>query len=64
MGVKFPEKNVTKMYGSTLSALLGGGGVKFPEKNHYEYVRFNIISIMTGCQISRKKRYVTLEWSQ
>ena len=31
----FPEKSVTKMYGSTLLALRGGGwvGVKFPEKS-------------------------------
>ena len=36
----FPGENVTKMYGSTLLPLQGGGGV---------------------CQISRKKRYVTLE---
>ena len=29
----FPEKSVTKMYGSTLLALRGGVGVKFPEKS-------------------------------
>ena len=37
----FRETSVTKMYGSKLLALRGG-----------------------GCQISRKKRYVTLEWPQ
>ena len=36
----FPEKSVTKMYGSRLLALQRVG----------------------GCQIFRKKRYVTLEW--
>ena len=35
----FPEKSTTKMYGSTLLALRGG-----------------------GCQICRKKHYVTIEW--
>ena len=33
----FPEKSVTKMYGSPLLALRGGAwvGVEFPEKKHY-----------------------------
>ena len=30
---EFPEKSVTKMYGSTLFPLRGGVGVKFPEKS-------------------------------
>ena len=35
MGVKFPEKTVTKMYGSTLLALRGGGWVSnFQKKKH------------------------------
>ena len=32
-GVKFPEKRITKVYGSTLSALQGEGGVKIPGKS-------------------------------
>ena len=34
---EFPEKSVTKMYGSSLLALQAGGlvGVKFPEKKRY-----------------------------
>ena len=33
----FPEKSITKMHGSTLLTLRGGGCVcvKFPEKKHY-----------------------------
>ena len=37
----------------------------FPEKKRYEDVRFNVVISVTrgvgGCQISGKKRYVTLE---
>ena len=43
------------------------GGVSFPGKKHYEGVRFNIsVTTVTrgvgGGQITRKTRYVTLEW--
>ena len=47
-GVKSPE-NVTEVYGSTALALRGHRWVS----KHYEGVG--------GCQISRKKHYVTLE---
>ena len=43
----------------------GGGGVKFSGKKRYEGVRFNVISVTRGGwgPISRKKHYITLEWS-
>ena len=43
---------------------MGVGGVRFSGKKHYEGVRFkfNVICVTRGCPISRKKRYVTLEW--
>ena len=50
-----------KCYVSTVG---GMRGVSFPRRKHYEDVRFNVISSTRGgggCQISRKKRYVTLE---
>ena len=31
----FPEKSVTRMYGSTLLALRGGRCVEFPENKHH-----------------------------
>ena len=33
--VKFPQKSATKVYGSILSVLRGGGCLKFPEKKCY-----------------------------
>ena len=42
----------------------GLGGVRFPGKKHHEDVRFNVIKrdeAVVGWQVSRKKRYVTLE---
>ena len=41
---------------------MGGGGARFSGKNRYEGVRFNVISVTRGWAISRKKRYVALEW--
>ena len=44
---------------------MGVGVSNFPEKKRYEGISFKIISVTrgwVGCQISRKKRYVTLEW--
>ena len=32
-----------------------GGGVKFSEKKHYEDVRFNVVRVGWGGQISSKK---------
>ena len=55
----FPEKSVTKVYGSR------GWGVSFPGKKRYEGVRFNVISVTrgwVGVKFPGKKRYVTLEW--
>ena len=43
----------------------GGGGVRFPVKEHYEGVRFNVISVTrgwVGVKLPGKKRYITLEW--
>ena len=43
----------------------GGGGVTFSGKQHYEGVRFNVISVTrgwVGVQFPGKKRYVRLEW--
>ena len=41
----------------------GGGGVNFSRKKRYEGVRFTVISVTRGWgPISKKKRYVTLEW--
>ena len=44
---------------------MGVGGVRFSGKKRYEGVRFNVIWVYEGVgggPISRKKRYVTLEW--
>ena len=41
-GVSFPEKWVTKMYGSTLLALRGGG-VTFPGKKRYLTLEWPLI---------------------
>ena len=44
---------------------VGGGGVRFPRKNHYEGVRFNVISVTrgwVGVKSPEKMRYVTIEW--
>ena len=46
MGIKLPEKCVTKVYGSTLlliSVTNEWAGAKFPEKKRYKDVRFNVI---------------------
>ena len=43
------------------------GGVIFSGEKRYEGVRFNVISFTRGWvggPISRKKRYITLEWPQ
>ena len=38
--------------------------MKFPGKKCYKGIRFNVISVtgVGGCQLSRKKCYVSLEW--
>ena len=47
-----------------LRSAMGVGGVRFSGKDHYEGVRFNVISITRGVGVKfpGKKRYVTLEW--
>ena len=50
MGVKFPGKIITKVYGLTLLARYyryeGLGGCQISRKNHYKSVRFNVIGTL------------------
>ena len=63
MGVgvyNFTEKSVTKMKGSTVLALRGGGwGVKFPEKKHY--VTFEWPLKNEKCNSEKRQK---LQWNE
>ena len=50
--LKFPEKSITKVYGSMLLALRGGGRGDFPETKRYVALEWPLISYLrTGVNI-------------
>ena len=68
VGVKFPGKIITKVYGLTLLARYhryeGLGGCQISRKNHYKSVqRYYCYEGVGGCQISRKNHYKKLRFN-
>ena len=58
-----PKKSVTKVYGSTLLALRGGGlGVKFPEQKRYITLELPISNTMTQTYFVSDRKLHSLLW--